>query len=193
MRVDRVDRRRVRDQGIPLGAVRDHGPAQVTQLGLGLVLGVIVGLVAIRRPSCLSLHGGHRVLTLRVLAALALTGQEVRRALAQPEGIVQGRNTAPSPVLLTREQTLTYELPAAEGKHDDPRWPAFARRYGFDVRQPVQWEVEALEPAELQRLVLEAVEPYIDRAQLARQLAEERRQRRRLAEFLGRFGDSDGS
>ena len=51
----------------------------------------------------------------------------------------------------------------------------------------------ALESAELQRLVLEAVELYIDRAQLARQLAEERRQRRRLAEFLGRFGGSDGS
>jgi hypothetical protein len=96
-------------------------------------------------------------------------------------------------VLLTREQVLTYELPAAEGKRDDPRWPAFARRYGFDVCQPVQWEVEALEPAELQRLVLEAVERYIDRAQLTQQLAEERRQRRRLAEFLGRFGDSDGS
>ena len=72
-RVDRVDRRRVRDQGIPLGAVRDHGPAQVTQLGLGLVLGVIVGLAAVRHPSCLSLQGGHRVLTLRVPAAIALT------------------------------------------------------------------------------------------------------------------------
>ncbi|MEV0493416.1 hypothetical protein [Streptomyces atratus] len=96
-------------------------------------------------------------------------------------------------VLLTREQVLTYELPAAEGKRDDPRWPAFARRYGFDICQPVQWEVEALEPAELQRLVLEAVELYIDRAQLARQLAEERRQRRRLTDFLGRFGSSDDS
>ncbi|MCX5318129.1 hypothetical protein [Streptomyces sp. NBC_00154] len=96
-------------------------------------------------------------------------------------------------VLLTREQVLTYELPAAEGKRDDPRWPAFARRYGFDVGQPVQWEVEALEPAELQRLVLEAVELYIDHAQLTRQLAEERRQRRRLTEFLGRFGGSDGA
>jgi hypothetical protein len=43
--------------------------------------------------------------------------------------------------------------------------------------------------------VLEAVEHNIDRAQLARQLAEERRQRqrRRVAESLGRFGGSDGS
>ncbi|WP_432043466.1 hypothetical protein [Streptomyces cadmiisoli] len=66
-------------------------------------------------------------------------------------------------VLLTYDQVRAYELPATEGKQGDPRWPAFARRYGFDPRRPVQWEVEALEPAELQRLVLAAVAPYIDR------------------------------
>ncbi|MFD5753661.1 hypothetical protein [Streptomyces sp. NPDC127033] len=52
-------------------------------------------------------------------------------------------------MLLTYEQVRAYELPATEGKHGDPRWPGFARRYGFDPRRPVQWEVEALEPAEL--------------------------------------------
>ncbi|RCH65459.1 hypothetical protein DT019_27040 [Streptomyces sp. SDr-06] len=66
-------------------------------------------------------------------------------------------------VLLTYEQVRAYELPATEGKHGDPRWPAFARRYGFDPRRPVQWEVEALRPAELRHLVLAAVDPYIDR------------------------------
>ncbi|MET9432286.1 MULTISPECIES: hypothetical protein [unclassified Streptomyces] len=96
-------------------------------------------------------------------------------------------------VLLTYDQMQAYGLPAAEGKRDDPRWPAFAQRYGFDVDQPVQWEVEALEPAELQRLVLEAVEAHIDRSQLARQLAEEQRQRRQLADFLRQFDGSGGS
>ncbi|MFD3780807.1 hypothetical protein [Streptomyces sp. NPDC058612] len=57
-------------------------------------------------------------------------------------------------VLLTYEQMRAYELPATEGKRGDPQWPAFARRYGFDIERPVQWEVEALEPDELQRLVL---------------------------------------
>lgn len=33
-------------------------------------------------------------------------------------------------VLLTYEQVRAYELPATEGKHSDPRWPAFARRNG---------------------------------------------------------------
>ncbi|MFI1839551.1 hypothetical protein [Streptomyces olivaceoviridis] len=74
-------------------------------------------------------------------------------------------------MLLTYEQVRAYELPATGGKHGDPRWPAFAARYGFDPRRPVQWEVEALEPAELRRLVLAAVDPYIDRDVLARQIA----------------------
>lgn len=55
-------------------------------------------------------------------------------------------------VLLTYEQMRAYGLPATEGRCGDPRWPAFARRYGFDIEHPVQWEVEALGPDELQRL-----------------------------------------
>jgi hypothetical protein len=90
-------------------------------------------------------------------------------------------------IALTYEQTQAYALPVADGKRDDPRWPGFARRYGFDADRPVQWEVEALEPAELQCLVLDAVERHIDRPRLARQLAEEQRQRLRLAAFLRRF------
>ncbi|MGW2090244.1 hypothetical protein [Streptomyces sp. NPDC001880] len=79
-------------------------------------------------------------------------------------------------MLLTREQTIEHELPSAQGKHGDPRWPTFADRHGLDPTHPVQWELEALEPAELQRLVLAAVDPYIDR---------EGEQRRALAAFLG--------
>lgn len=91
-------------------------------------------------------------------------------------------------VLLTYEQVRAYGLPATEGKSGDPRWPAFARRYGFDIARPVQWEVEALEPEELQRLVLAAVDPYIDRGVLAQQVAREEQQRRVLEEFVGRWG-----
>ncbi|GGV51065.1 hypothetical protein [Streptomyces spectabilis] len=87
-------------------------------------------------------------------------------------------------VLLAYEQVRAYELPATEGKRGDPRWPAFARRYGFDPRYPVQWEVEALDPAELRRLVLAAVAPYVDRDVLARLVAREEAQRRALTAFL---------
>ncbi|MDV9187637.1 hypothetical protein R6L23_05275 [Streptomyces sp. SR27] len=88
-------------------------------------------------------------------------------------------------VLLTYDQAVhDYELPATEGKRGDPRWPAFARRYGFDIEHPVQWEVEALEPDELRRLVLAAVDPYIDRQVLAQQTARQEEQRRALASFV---------
>ncbi|MFD3472254.1 hypothetical protein ACFWWM_39255 [Streptomyces sp. NPDC058682] len=97
-------------------------------------------------------------------------------------------------VLLTYDQAVhEYELPATEGKRGDPRWPAFARRYGFPIDRPVQWEVEALEPAELKRLVLAAVAPYVDRTVLAQQLAREEQQRRALSEFVGRWGAAGGT
>ncbi|MFI1795488.1 hypothetical protein ACH40D_45130 [Streptomyces olivaceoviridis] len=94
-------------------------------------------------------------------------------------------------VLLTREQTIEYKLLSTEGKHGDPRWPAFAARYGFDPQHPVQWEVETLEPAELQRLVLAAVDPYIDRQVLAQQIAREEEQRRALAAFVRGWGAAE--
>lgn len=62
----------------------------------------------------------------------------------------------------------------------------------IDLRRPVQWEVEALEPAELRRLVLAAVDPYIDRDVLARQIAREEEQRRALAAFLDGWGAAGG-
>ncbi|MGW3956022.1 hypothetical protein ACWEKM_35105 [Streptomyces sp. NPDC004752] len=48
--------------------------------------------------------------------------------------------------------------------------------------------MEALEPAELQRLMLAAADPYIDRGVLAQQIAREEQQRRALEEFVGRWG-----
>ncbi len=92
-------------------------------------------------------------------------------------------------MLLTYDQVVhDYELPATEGKRADPRGPAFARRHGFDIDHPVQWEVEALEPDELRRLVLAAVDPYIDRQVLAEQTARHEEQRRALISFVRRWG-----
>ncbi|MFF5205729.1 hypothetical protein [Streptosporangium sp. NPDC000396] len=95
-------------------------------------------------------------------------------------------------VMLTYAQILAYELPAAEGNRDDPRWPRFAARYGLNVDDPVQWEVEALDPTELQRLVMAAVHPYVDRAVLAAVLTDEARQRRALDLFVARWPDARG-
>ncbi|GGX47360.1 hypothetical protein [Streptomyces chryseus] len=96
-------------------------------------------------------------------------------------------------VLLTYDQMRAYGLPATEGKRGDRRWPGFARRYALDPARPVQWEVEALEPDELQRLVLAAVDPYVDRAVLAQQIAREEEQRRTLADFFDGWGTAGGT
>jgi hypothetical protein len=97
-------------------------------------------------------------------------------------------------VLLTYDQVVNdYELPATEGKRGDPRWPAFARRYGFDIARPAQWKVEALEPDELRRLVLTAVDPYNDRQVLAQQTARQEEQRRALASFVRGWGAAGGT
>jgi hypothetical protein len=118
---------------------------------------------------------------LLVVGDFDCSGEDIERDWVERTGCW----SATGRVLLTYDQVRAYELPATEGKAGDPRWPGFARRYAFDPARPVQWEVEALPPDELRRLVLEAVDPYVDRDVLARQVALEDEQRRALAAFLG--------
>ncbi|MFJ6250682.1 MULTISPECIES: hypothetical protein [unclassified Streptomyces] len=126
----------------------------------------------------------HRGARLLVVGVFDCSGEDIERDWVQRTGCWDSVTR----VLLTCEQMRAYGLPATEGKRGAPRWPAFARRYGFDIEHPVQWEVEALELDELQRLVLAAVDPYIDRGVLAQQIAREERQRRALEGFAGRWG-----
>ncbi|MFH8993120.1 hypothetical protein [Streptomyces sp. NPDC017940] len=87
-------------------------------------------------------------------------------------------------VVLTPEQVEAYGLVAAEGKARDPRWPAWARRHGYDPGCPVQWEVEGLDPVELRRLLLAAVAEHVDRRVLAQVLEEEQQHRAELRAFI---------
>jgi hypothetical protein len=50
-----------------------------------------------------------------------------------------------------------------------------------------------MEPEELQRLVLAAVDPYVNRRVLAQQIAREEEQRRALAGFLDGWGAAGGT
>ncbi|WOP07016.1 hypothetical protein R2B67_35920 [Streptomyces cyaneofuscatus] len=90
-------------------------------------------------------------------------------------------------ILLTHGQVREHALPAAVGKAGDPRWAKFAARYRLDPTRPVQWEVEALDPADLQRLVLAAVAPYIDQAVLTDCITQEEHQRGQLRAFTERW------
>ncbi|NUU22093.1 MAG: hypothetical protein HOV68_11355 [Streptomycetaceae bacterium] len=90
-------------------------------------------------------------------------------------------------IAVTFDQVAQYALPPAEGKAGDPRWPAFAARYRLDPAVPVQWEVEALDPVELRRLVDAAVAPYVDRGVLDAVLADEEAQRQALRASADRW------
>lgn len=158
------------EYGIPVLVVRGFGSQSYADI--------------VRRRTALDPREAH----LLYLGDLDASGMDIERDWVERTGC-WSRVTR---VLLTYEQVRAYGLPATEGKRGDPRWPAFARRYDLDPARPVQWEVEALEPHELQRLVLAAVDPYVDRQVLAGQIAREEAQRRALADFLGGWGTASG-
>jgi hypothetical protein len=71
-----------------------------------------------------------------------------------------GRDIKLTPVALTKEQVIEYDLPRIPIKTEDRRGPNFEDRRGEGA---VELDaLEALHPGELARLVREAVEPYRD-------------------------------
>ncbi|WP_160311128.1 hypothetical protein [Streptacidiphilus anmyonensis] len=153
----------VEDLGIPVVVVRGYGSQSYAQQ-------VQERVARDPRPAWLTICGDFDA-----------SGEDIQRDWVERTGCWAGVER----LLLSWEQVQEYGLPATEGKRGDPRWPAFAERYGFDVENPVQWEVEALPPEELERLVRRAVEPFVDRAVLREVLAEEAQQRAELDAFLG--------
>ncbi|MFD0268756.1 hypothetical protein ACFVGY_19620 [Streptomyces sp. NPDC127106] len=85
-------------------------------------------------------------------------------------------------VLLTYEQVRAYGLPATEGKHGDPRWPAFAS----SARCSGRWRHWSRTNSSA--WFSPPSPPYIDRDVLAQQIAREEQQRGALADFLGGWG-----
>ena len=65
-----------------------------------------------------------------------------------------------SPLALTRDQVITYQLPRLPIKESDVRQAGFEERYGAGA---VEWEaLEALYPGVLADLVRDAIAPYRD-------------------------------
>jgi len=84
-----------------------------------------------------------------------------------------------TPLGLTRDQVIAYQLPRIPIKDRDARKAGFEERYGEGA---VELDaLEALYPGELARLVREAVEPYRDH-DLAAGFAEVEAEARALAE-----------
>ncbi|TXS33132.1 hypothetical protein EAO71_03480 [Streptomyces sp. ms191] len=130
-----------------------------------------------------------RVAHLAVAGDFGCSGEDIEREWVERTGCW---SSVPR-VLLTCEQVHAYGLPATGGKRG-PEAAGLRPPLRLRHRAPGAVEVEALEPDELQRLVLAAVDPYIDRNILSQQIAREEQQRRALSGFLdGWGGDSGGT
>ena len=66
-------------------------------------------------------------------------------------------------IALNYDQTQGYALPPNPTKIADPRFATYLAEYG-----PYCWELDAIEPTELQRLVTQAIEKHIDFEQWTR-------------------------
>lgn len=86
------------------------------------------------------------------------SGEDIARSLkerlekygaGQPEFI---------PLALTKEQTIAYRLPTQMAKKSDPRFKAFVEKHGTDR----VIELDALPPEELEKIIAQKIESYID-------------------------------
>ncbi|HEX3152957.1 MAG TPA: ParB N-terminal domain-containing protein [Gemmataceae bacterium] len=95
-------------------------------------------------------------------------------------------------VALTAEQVRMYGLPpGGKAKKDSPGYAAFVRRFGDNV-----YELEALEPAQLESLIRDAFASVLDhdmlRNEQAKEVEEQReleRQRQEILEAIGERGN----
>lgn len=60
-------------------------------------------------------------------------------------------------IALNHDQVQHYELPPSPTKRADPRAESYIAEYGNEC-----WELDAIEPVELQRMVSEAIQSHID-------------------------------
>lgn len=90
---------------------------------------------------------------------------------------------------------LAYDLPWIEAVNSkgepkkDARWPAFAAKYGLDPRVPVQCEVEALDPLDLQARLQAGIDGHFDYDIYDQVMVEEQEQRERIRQFLEGYPD----
>lgn len=89
------------------------------------------------------------------------------------------KNITPFKIALTQDQVREFNLPAGmQAKDTSSRRDAFVKKYGPDV-----YELEAIEPATLQRITLEAIEKVLDLDRYRQEMAVEEKE---LAELVAR-------
>jgi len=85
------------------------------------------------------------------------SGLDMTRDLWERLRRYSGRNITVKRIALTYDQVQEYGLAPNPTKTTDTRAAAYIQKYGMEC-----WELDAIEPKELQRLVLEAIKEYVD-------------------------------
>lgn len=85
-------------------------------------------------------------------------------------------------VALTRDQVDEYEPPPNPAKMSDSRAAGYVAEHGDE-----SWEVDALPPEEMTRIVTEALEEHVDQEAMDQVIAQEEEQREQLRDLLARW------
>ena len=87
---------------------------------------------------------------------------------------------------LTMDQIEEFSPPPNPAKIKDPRAKWYLKKYGN-----VSWEVDALNPKTLHKLVRENVEDLINMSKFKKLLKEEEKQKQKLSKFASQFDDME--
>lgn len=88
---------------------------------------------------------------------------------------------------LTMEQVRKYDPPPNPAKVEDSRYEAYVAEYGGE-----SWELDAIEPKELERIAMEAARAHIDEKLMRRAKAHQEEGRERLEEIAEDEGTDGG-
>ncbi len=158
----------VREYGVPVVALRGYGSQTIID--------------QVRNE----VESDQRFTTALYVGDLDASGEDIERDL---EDRTEGCFAETRRLAVLPEQIDEYGLVPAPGKYTDTRAGRFLERHG----ELIQVEVEAIDPAVLERLVLDAVEPFIDQEHLGRVLAVEARERQLLRDAADQLAELDPS
>ncbi len=85
-------------------------------------------------------------------------------------------------IALTLAQVKKYNPPPNPAKHTDPRSKEFIAKYGVS-----SWEVDAINPKELTRIIIKEIESYIDKDTMQIILDKENEDKRKLTMIVSRL------
>ena len=90
-------------------------------------------------------------------------------------------------IALTLEQVKKYNPPPNPAKHKDPRSKEFISKYGAS-----SWEVDAINPTELRKIIKKEIESYIDKDAMQVILEKENDDKKKLTNAVQRIMQKNG-